>query len=148
MSGWRTPPGGWNRAAWGARASEPSWDRTRIYRDRERGWIAGVCAGIAEHIGTEPALVRLVAVLGLVFFFVPAVVAYLAFALVLKPRPPTLFASADEESFFRGLRNDPGGALGGIRARFAGLERRLARAERLVTSEEFDLRRRFRDLDR
>ena len=43
--------------------------RYRLWRDRDRGIIAGVCAGIADYIGVEPIVVRLVAVLGLVFFF-------------------------------------------------------------------------------
>jgi len=150
-------PGNWNTWAWGPHAGgsgassgpgAPHWDRTRIYRDPARGWIAGVCAGIADHIAAEPVLVRLVAVLCLIFFFLPTIVAYVAFALVLKPRPPALFATADEESFFRGLLSDPGSTLRGIRERFGRLERRLASAEALVTSDEFDLRRRFRDLDR
>jgi len=159
MSGTGRGPGnwntGWNPGAWGPHAGgassgsgAPGWDRTRIYRDPARGWIAGVCAGVADHLGVEPILVRLVAVLCLIFFILPTIVAYVAFALVLKPRPPALFASADEESFFRGLRSDPGSTLRGIRERFGRLERRLARAEALVTSDEFDLRRRFRDLDR
>jgi phage shock protein C len=151
---WGEGPGGWSPWAWGSGAGASRapggsvWDRTRIYRDPGRGWIAGVCAGIADYAEVDVALVRLAAVLCLIFFFVPTVVAYVAFALVLKPRPPRLFANADEESFFRDLRGDPGSALRGVRERFGRLERRLARAEALVTSDEFDLRRRFRDLDR
>ena len=153
MSGpWRTS-GNWNGSAWGPRAGGSTgpgaaWDRTRIYRDPGRGWIAGVCAGIADYLDAQPTLVRLAAVLCLIFFFIPTVMAYVAFALVLRPKPPALFASPDEESFFRGLRSDPGSTLRGIRERFSRLERRLARAEALVTSDEFELRRRFRDLDR
>ncbi len=33
--------------------------RPRLRRDRDGGWIAGVCAGIARRIGADPALVRL-----------------------------------------------------------------------------------------
>jgi phage shock protein C len=159
MSGMGRGPGkwnmNWNPDPWGRQAGgmgsgprAPAWDRTRIYRDPERGWIAGVCAGVADHLGVEPILVRLVAVLSLIFFVLPTIVAYVAFAMVLKPRPPGLFANADEESYFRGLRSDPGSTLRGIRERFGRLENRLARAEALVTTDEFDLRRRFRDLDR
>ena len=28
--------------------------RRRLYRDARRGWIAGVCAGIADYFGREP----------------------------------------------------------------------------------------------
>ena len=41
--------------------------RYRLWRDTDRGIIAGVCAGIAAYIGVEPIVIRLVAVLGLVF---------------------------------------------------------------------------------
>jgi phage shock protein C len=117
-----------------------------VFRDKQRAWIAGVCAGIADYMGTEPMLVRLVAVLFLIFFFLPAIVAYIAFALILKPKPPALFASATEESFWRGMRGDPGGTLHALRDHFARLEQRLARAEALVASDELELRRGFRDL--
>lgn len=119
----------------------------RVYRDTERGWIAGVCAGIADYLGVEPLPVRLAAALCLVFFFVPVLVAYAVFALVLKPKPAALFASADEEAFWRTVRTGPGEVLHGLRGRFRTLDRRVGRMETLVTSDEFDLRRGFRDLD-
>jgi phage shock protein C len=145
MSGWNE----WNDQRWGRPSASFSRlsDRTRVYRDRERGWIAGVCAGIADHLETEPALVRIVAVICLVFFFLPTLVAYAAFAFVLKPKPAALFSSTAEEQLWRSLRSDPGGVLHGLRERFHALERRLGQAETLVTSDEFDLRRRFRDID-
>ncbi len=119
----------------------------RIYRDTERGWLAGVCAGIADYAGTDPALVRLAAVVCLVFFFVPVLVGYAVLALVLKPKPPALFASPGEEAFWRGVRAEPGGALHGLSGRLRALNKRLGRMETLVASDEFDLRRGFRDLD-
>ena len=39
----------------------------RLIRPREGRMIAGVCAGFARRYGWDPALVRLVLVLGLVF---------------------------------------------------------------------------------
>ncbi len=140
MSGWRR----WSDSRWGPASA--AWDRNRIYRDTERAWIAGVCAGIADYLGTEPLVIRLAALLCLVFFMIPALVAYVAFALILRPRPPRLYASAAEEMFWRDMRGDPGGVLHGVRERFRSLERRLARAEALVTSDEFELRRGFRDI--
>lgn len=120
----------------------------RLYRDPARGWIAGVCAGIAEFQGMEPTLVRLVAVLGFVFFCVPVLVAYVVLALVLKPRPARPAASPAEEAFWRGVATDPQGALGGLARNLRALEARLGRMETVVTSEEFELRRGFRDLER
>lgn len=124
----------------------PQADRWRVWRDPDHGWIAGVCAGIADHLGIAPALVRALAVLGLIFFLIPTAVAYVALALVLRPKPKTLFASPEQEAFWRGLQADPRATLEATTARLRALDRRLARAEALVSSDEFELRRGFRDL--
>ena len=34
-----------------------------LYRDRENGWIFGVCAGLAEYFGLDPTVVRVASVL-------------------------------------------------------------------------------------
>ena len=49
--------------------------RHRLWRDTDRGILAGVCAGIADYVGVEPIVVRLATVLGLVFFFPPTIAA-------------------------------------------------------------------------
>jgi phage shock protein C len=122
--------------------------RHRLWRDTDRGIIAGVCAGIAGYIGVEPIVVRLVAVLGLVFFFPPTIVTYVILALVLRPKPPTLYASPDEEAFWRGVGTAPADTLHSLKRKFADLEARLGQMESQVASGDFDLHRRFRDLDR
>jgi len=38
-------------------------DRTRLYRDPSRGWIAGVAAGLADGFGVNAGVIRLVFVL-------------------------------------------------------------------------------------
>ena len=120
----------------------------RLWRDTDRRLLAGVCAGIADYIGVEPIVVRLVAVLGLVFFFPPTIVAYVILALVLRPKPPALYASPDEEAFWRGVGTAPADTLHSLRRKFADLEARLGRMEGQVTSGEFELHRSFRDLGR
>lgn len=128
------------------RAVPGGWERDRVYRDTENGWIFGVCAGIADYIGVEPLLVRLAALLCLVFFFLPVLLAYAVFAIVLPPRPPALFASEHEEAFWRSVRAGPGEVLHGLNTRLRAVDKRIRRMETLVTSNEFDLRRGFRDL--
>jgi phage shock protein C len=119
----------------------------RLYRDPERGMIAGVCAGIADYIGLRPVQVRLLVVLGLVFFFVPTVIVYVALAFVLQPRPADLYRAEDEARFWRHVRTAPHGALSEVRDRFRGLEKRLAHIESFVASDEYELRRKFRDIE-
>lgn len=128
--------------------SNGSSDRLRLWRDTDRGIIAGVCAGIADYIGIEPVVVRVAAVVGMFFFTVPTVAAYVILAVVLRPKPPALYGSRDEETFWRGVNNAPADTLHGLRRKFRDLEDRLRHMEAQVTSGDFDLHRKFRDLDR
>jgi phage shock protein C len=125
-----------------------SSNRYRLWRDPDRGIIAGVCAGIANYIGTEPIVVRLVAVLGLIFFFPPTVAAYVILAVVLPPKPRALYASPEEEAFWRGVNTAPTDTLGALKAKFRDLEDRLGQMESQVASGDFELHRKFRDLGR
>ena len=45
---------------------EPSW--RRLYRDPKRGWIAGVCAGLADYFGLAPGVVRVLTLISLIAF--------------------------------------------------------------------------------
>lgn len=60
--------------------------RRRISLDKENGWLFGVCAGLANYLRTDPAIVRVgVTVTGL---FMPKMViaAYLVAWLILDER--------------------------------------------------------------
>jgi phage shock protein C len=120
--------------------------RYRLYRDPARGWLAGVCAGIASYLGIEPVIIRLAFVLSLFLFFVPAVIGYIVLALALPVRPPDLYASGEEEAFWRGVATAPDETLHRLRRRFGDLESRLRALEGEVTSGDFELHRKFRDL--
>jgi phage shock protein C len=128
--------------------SNSSSTRHRLWRNTDRGILAGVCAGIADYIGVEPIVMRLVAVVCLVFFFPPTIVAYVVLALVLRPKPPALYASPDEEAFWRGIGTAPADMFQSLKRKFADLEARLGHMESQVTSGDFELHRRFRDLGR
>ena len=89
--------------------------RFRLYRDPAHGVLAGVCAGIANYFGIERIAVRLAFVLALIFFFVPAVLAYVVLAFALPKRPPALYASGEEEAFWRGVATAPDDTLHGLK---------------------------------
>jgi phage shock protein C len=125
----------------------PAASRQRLYRDGEHAWIAGVCAGIADYFGVGVGLVRVLSVLALFFFSAPVLFGYLVLALVLKRKPEHLYASAEEEVFWRKLRLEPSRTAHDLARKFQDLERRLRAAEAKVTSSEFKLRRQFRDLE-
>ena len=49
----------------------------RLYRTRDDQMIGGVCGGVARYFGIDPTLVRVVAVVALVFAFPATIVGYL-----------------------------------------------------------------------
>jgi len=55
----------------------------RLVRTRDDQMIAGVCGGLARYLGVDPTLVRVAAVIALVFAFPAALIGYvLAWAIV------------------------------------------------------------------
>lgn len=126
----------------------PPTTHYRLFRDTEHGIVAGVCAGIAAYFDVEPIIVRLGFVAALALFFPPTVLAYLILALALRPKPRALYASGEEEAFWRGVATAPDDVVRGLSRRFATLDERLRRMETQVTSSDFELHRKFRDLGR
>jgi phage shock protein C len=129
----------WNR-------NDPWHNPFRLYRDVENARVAGVCAGIADYFGLRACHVRLATIFGLIFFFPATSIAYIALTVVLPRRPPDLYKSDEEEAFWRGVTTAPDDTLKALRRKFAELEQRLAGMETAVTSAEFDLHRKFRDI--
>jgi phage shock protein C len=58
----------------------------RLYRCRENRMLAGVAGGLAEHIGMDPSLVRLLWVVS-VFFWGAGVLLYIAMAIIVPLEP-------------------------------------------------------------
>ena len=57
--------------------------RRRITLDSREGWIAGVCAGLARYLNTDPAFVRVAVVISALFMPKVTTAAYLIAWLVL-----------------------------------------------------------------
>lgn len=78
-----------------------------LYRDRENGWIFGVCAGIAERFDFSVITIRVLTVLSLILFTVPTALLYLAATMLLRPRPLIYRGRHRERDFWRcGERHD------------------------------------------
>lgn len=118
----------------------------RLYRDRENGWIAGIAAGMADYAGIDIRIVRVAWVLALIFFTPPTLLAYLVMIFVIPHKPEELFETDEEHRLRRKVHLSPGDALREAKARLRETEERLGRMEAAVLSEEFRLRRKFRDL--
>jgi phage shock protein PspC (stress-responsive transcriptional regulator) len=58
--------------------------RRRLVRSRDDRWISGVCGGVAEYLGIDSNLVRLIVVVGTIFGVGSLAVAYIV-AWILMP---------------------------------------------------------------
>jgi len=126
-------------------------DQFGLYRDPARGWVAGVCAGIAERLQIGCGWVRLAfIVLGLAAHGIIALLLYIALVVGMKKRPVMMgeatrpyaapFSAPPPPPLY------PNSNLGALKTRFAALDARLNNIEAAVTSEDVSLRRKFKDL--
>jgi len=60
--------------------------RRRFHLDRRNGWIAGVCAGIADTLRTDPAFLRVAFVVCAVFMPKVTIAVYLIAWILLDDR--------------------------------------------------------------
>lgn len=77
-----------------------------FYRDRENGWLFGVCAGIADRFNFRLGTVRVIAVISLLLFFWPSVVVYVAAIFLIKEKPLVYSGRRTENDFWRTYRGD------------------------------------------
>jgi phage shock protein C len=122
----------------------------RLYRSRnERVW-AGVCGGIGERYGWDPIWVRLLAVASFFLFAGPLIVIAYIMMIMLVPKAPRGRGplGPEEEAFWRGVSDRPKTTYSGLKYTFMDLEDRLQNLEASVTSDEWRLRREFRNLEK
>ncbi|BDX05726.1 envelope stress response membrane protein PspC [Planctobacterium marinum] len=142
--------------------------KKELYRDTEKGKIAGVCAGLAEYFGWELWLVRIIFISGFLltgsFFFMAYVIGW--FVLDKKnpehvQKNPLSVAADKSKGWVSNLGDDvkvevkskvwqagepPKQAFKDIHCHFGKLELRLHKMESYVTSSEFQLNREFNKL--
>jgi phage shock protein C len=138
-----------------------------LYRDPDKGKIAGVCAGLADYFGIELWLVRILVISAFFLLAGPfMLVAYIAAWFILDKKP----GGSGKQNFFeqqgekfkqrsgKGWQNDPEDerkievkakvwqageppkqAFQDIKQRFAKNESRLRKIETYVTSSEYQL---------
>jgi phage shock protein C len=113
----------------------------RLYRDRERGLLAGVCSGLAEYFGFNARALRLVTAISAIFFAPFVVTSYIVLAILLPSKPVEPQLDERQKQFWRGVSNAPADVFSTVRYRTRELERRIRRMEAIVTSREFDFDR-------
>ncbi len=77
-----------------------------LYRDRESGWIFGVCAGLADRFNFRLGTIRVIAVICLVLFFWLTAAIYLAATLLIQDKPLIYAGSISEYEFWRRTHGD------------------------------------------
>ena len=119
--------------------------RGKLYRDPKNGYIAGVCAGLAEYFDWNVKLVRAILVIAVICGSGFPIFVYLVAWYVMDPKPEGLYMGSSQAGA------GPYGArpvnLTEVKARFAKLDERLRLIEECVTSDEFELRQEFKKLE-
>lgn len=120
--------------------------RTRLYLDKSNKKIAGVCAGLAEYLGMDVTMVRLLTVVSIFIAGPFIILAYFVMAWTAPQRPRELeneYArqDTDEREFWKKVRRNPHASARSVRARFRDIDRRLALAEAYLTSPDKRLAR-------
>ena len=121
----------------------------RLRRDTRRGKIAGVCAGLSNYFGWRLKWVRILTIVSM-FVFVPlAAIAYVAAAILMKADNDQVeYRDEETERFWRTFSIRPKVTFSELRHRFRALDARVSEIEDAVTSDEYGLRKEFRDLER
>ena len=123
----------------------------KLYKDPDNKVFGGVCAGIANYLGIEPWIVRVLFVTFLILgqLFIPLVI-YCILVLVLDPEPKWDDEWPDEEisetPASSAVRASPKMGLRVVGADLREVELRLRRIETYVTSPKFALDQGFSDI--
>ncbi len=72
-----------------------------FYRDRENGWVFGVCAGIADRFNFRVGTVRVLAIISLLLFFWLTAAIYLGSTVLIKEKPLVYSGRNAEDDFWR-----------------------------------------------
>ena len=118
----------------------------RFYRNKDRGMIAGVCAGVADYFGFNLKVARLIAVIALLAGGPAVLLIYFATVFLIPAAADPSTRSSVDDDFRRAVRSSPAQTMSDVKRRFQSLDSRLARLERHVTSPKFDLDRQIRSL--
>ncbi len=91
--------------------SQRTWNIDRgpmrgFYRDRENGWIFGVCAGLSDRFNLNLGAIRLIAVVSLFLFFWLTAAIYLGATVLIREKPLVYSGRESEFAFWRRRHRD------------------------------------------
>jgi phage shock protein C len=113
------------------------------YRSKN-GMLLGVIRGLADHFQISPFYLRIIVIfLSLILAFWPAVILYIAAAIVMPKEPKVKpISERDKEIFLLG-KADPDALVESLVNRSQRLEQKLRRLEDYVTSKPFRTRNNY-----
>ena len=126
---------------------DSTWRAQRFYRDPRHAKVKGVCAGLADYFGWKVSLVRVLAIVALLWFNVLTLIAYVALGFMLPAKPDNFNDWDTDEEYWPGVRRPAGNTVRDVRHRFREADMKLQRMKGYVTSSRYDLDRQFRDLE-
>lgn len=77
-----------------------------FYRDRENGWVFGVCAGIADRFNFNLGAVRIIAFISLLIAFWLTIAVYIAATILIREKPLIYSGRETEYQFWRRRHRD------------------------------------------
>ena len=129
----------------------------RLYRDRDRAILGGVCAGLASYLGFNLKVTRILAFIAFLTMMPIAIIAYLAAVFLIPSASLSEYEVATSRNCCGSRRREKkrekesvgrpeSSNADVINERCASLDERLMRLEKHVTSRRFQLEQEFRRL--
>jgi len=127
------------------------WD-LNLYRNKKKGYLGGVCAGLADDFDVDTWVVRLFTFGGFLFLGSFVVIAYIALWWFLDVRPKGEdgyeYEYDERQQSYRPKKmfkyaDSANSRLRRAKEKLDDAERRVTEMERHVTSKKFDLDREF-----
>lgn len=112
----------------------------KLYRNRQRGIVGGVCAGLADYFEIDPIIVRILFVAALFMTLQVAFIVYWVAYFALDNNPDALTDSSGKLCSKFNSAYERQSVLNSVHHRFTNIEKRLRRLEAYVTSNRFKLR--------
>lgn len=109
--------------------SEPMPSRTRFYRDKVKGKIWGVCAGIADYTGVDVMWIRIAAILSVFITSGTTLLVYPVVAMITPVKPLNLYEDADDQKFWQKVRSNTSGSAKDVRSKLRDIDRRIGDIE-------------------
>lgn len=121
-----------------------------LYRNPNRGLLAGICAGLADYFNIPVWVSRLIAISLFIFVTQLFVIAYIAGIFLLAKRPAQQTFEHEPQPHQNrnpfSYQKPAGQRLRDIHERLQALDKKLRRMEGYVTSKRYQFNREINDL--